>query len=477
MCETCPYHRHVKTLITKNDIKEGDKLNTLKNHFKQQLKRSGKKCTINNNICCYAFFKEIKDKEYIDTKYMFVYKDVKVEQGDIIECINQKWIVIQQQENYNEVYSIYTIRRLNNRLNFQFADGVYPIYCIVEDSIQTITGDIPLNEGKIQVITQANNITKYLEEGIKFILYGRAYEIEAFTQTEKNIIKFYCKKGQIQTNIDDVTNEIAYNEKLNKIYINNKYEIATTGDANFDLKEGESKVINIEFKKNNIVDASPKVNYIYDNNYISFDKDTKTLTGIKTGNTDFKILYNNVEKIIKVNIQETVYKIEVTSTDIKINKGQTATIDAKFYKDNVEDTNAVVEYISNNNSIATFDKGIITGVGAGETTIVIKYNNVEKVINIVVEEVKTGLQITGADTHKVGRMQQYTIENPQNKPIKCTLNVDSSIAKIRETTNTSIVILATRDTNNIGKTYIIRVELTDDKNIFVEKEITLKPQF
>lgn len=455
---------------------EGDKLNTLKNHFKEQLKRSGKKCTINNNICCYAFFKEIKDKEYIDTKYMFVYKDVKVEQGDIIECINQKWIVIQQQENYNEVYSIYTIRRLNNRLNFQFADGVYPIYCIVEDSIQSITGNIPLSEGRIQVITQANNITKYLVEQIRFILYNRAYEIEAFTQTEKNIIKFYCKKGQIQTNIDDVTNEIAYNEKLNKIYINNRYEIATFGET-IDIKENESKVIDIEFKKNNQIDTAPNINYIYDSNYVKFDKDTKTITGLQVGKTDLKIIYNNVEKIIKVNVAQTVYKIECNTTDIKINKGETATIDAKFYKDGVEDTNAVVEYTSNSINIATVDKGIITGVGAGNTTIVIRYNNVEKIINIVVEEVKTGLQITGADTHKVGRMQQYTIENPQNKDIKCTLNVDSSIAKIRETTNTSVSILATRDTNNIGKTYIIRVELLEDKNIFVEKEITLKPQF
>ena len=475
MCETCPYHRHVKTLITKNDIKEGDKLNTLKNHFKQQLKRSGKQITINNNICSHCFFKEIKDKEYIDTKRMFIDKDVNVMQGDIIDCIGQKWIVIQQQENYNEVYSIYTVRRINNKLNFKFADGVYPIYCIVEDSIQTITGDIPLNEGKIQVITQANNITKYLEEGIKFILYGRAYEIEAFTQTEKNIVKFYCKKTQIQTNIDDVTNEIAYNEKLNKIYINNKYEIATTGET-IDLKENESKVIDIEFKKNNEVDTDPVVSYIYDKDLVKFDENTKTITGIKTGNTDFKIIYNNVEKIIKVNIQETVYKIEVTSTDIKINKGQTATIDAKFYKDNVEDNNAVVEYISNNINIATFDKGIITGVGKGETTIVIKYNNVEKVINVIVEEVAAGgLKIVGADTHKVGKMWKWDIENPTDKEIKCSLNVDSDIAKIKQVTNTSVVILATRNNSNIGKTYIIRVELVEDKNVFDEKEITLVP--
>ncbi|MCR1933869.1 hypothetical protein NSA27_04025 [Clostridium tepidum] len=477
MCETCPYHRHVKTLITKNDIKEGDKLNTLKNHFKQQLKRSGKQITINNNICSHCFFKEIKDKEYIDTKRMFIDKDVNVNQGDIIDCIGQKWIVIQQQENYNEVYSIYTVRRINNKLNFQFGDGVYSIYCIVEDSIQSVTGDIPIGDGKIQVITQANNITDYLVEQTRFLLYNNAYRVEGYTQTEKNIVKFYCKKGQIKTNIDDLENEIAYNEKLLKIYINNKYEIAMTGGSNLDLKENESKVIDIEFKKNNEVDTAPNVQYIYDKDLVKFDENTKTITAIKEGNTDLKIIYNNVEKIIKVNIQKTVYKIEVTSTDIKINKGQTATIEAKFYKDGVEDTNAVVEYTSNSINIATVDKGIITGVGAGNTTIVIRYNNVEKIINIVVEEVKTGLQITGADTHKVGRMQQYTIENPQNKDIKCTLNVDSSIAKIRETTNTSVSILATRDTNNIGKTYIIRVELLEDKNIFVEKEITLKPQF
>ncbi|OOO63793.1 hypothetical protein BS638_13510 [Clostridium tepidum] len=451
-------------------------MNTLKNHFLQQLKRAGKKCTINNNICSICFFKEIKDKEYIDTKYMFMFKDVNVNQGDIIDCLGQKWIVIQQQENYNEVYIIYTVRRINNKLNFQFGDGVYSIPVIVEDSIQSVTGNIPIGDGKIQVITQANNITDYLVEQTRFLLYNNAYQIEGYTQTEKNIIKFYCKKGQIQTNIDDLENEIAYNEKLLKIYINNKYEIAIMGET-IDIKENESKVIDIEFKKNNQIDTAPNINYIYDSNYVKFDKDTKTITGLQVGKTDLKIIYNNVEKIIKVNVAQTVYKIECNTTDIKINKGETATIDAKFYKDGVEDTNAVVEYTSNSINIATVDKGIITGVGAGNTTIVIRYNNVEKIINIVVEEVKTGLQITGADTHKVGRMQQYTIENPQNKDIKCTLNVDSSIAKIRETTNTSVSILATRDTNNIGKTYIIRVELLEDKNIFVEKEITLVPQF
>lgn len=450
-------------------------MNSLKNHFKQQLKRAGKKITINNNICSICFFKEIKDKEYIDTKHMFIDKDIQVNQGDVIECLNQKWIVVQQQENYNEVYSIYTVRRLNNQLNFKFGDGVYSIYCIVEDSIQTITGDIPLNEGKIQVITQANNITKYLVEQTRFLLYNNAWEIESYTQTEKNIIKFYCKKGQTKNNLDDLENEIAYNEKLNKIYINNKYEIAIMGDSNLDLKENESKVINIEFKKNNQIDTAPNVSYVYDKDLVKFDENTKTITGIKTGNTDFKIIYNNVEKIIKVNIQETVYNIEVTSTDIKLNKEQTATIQVKFYKDNVEDTNAVVEYISNNINVATVDKNIITGIGAGQTTIVIKYNNIEKVINVVVEEVAVGLKIVGADTHKVGKMWKWDIENPMGKEIKCSLNVDSDIAKIKQVTNTSVVILATKNDSNIGKTYIIRVELVEDKNVFDEKEITLVP--
>ncbi|EPS56314.1 hypothetical protein CLQ_12483 [Clostridium botulinum Af84] len=449
-------------------------MNTLKNHFKQQLKRSGKKCIINNNICSSCFFKEIKDKEYIDTKHMFIDKDVNLSQGDIIDCINQKWIVIQQQENYNNVYSIYTVRRINNKLNFKFGDGVYSINCIVEDSIQTITGDIPLADGKIQVIAQANNITQYLDEGIKFILYGRAYQIEGYTQTEKNIIKFYCKKGQIKDNLDDLENEIAYNEKLNKIYINNKYEIATHGET-IDIKENESKVIDIEFKKNNIIDTAPNVNYIYDKDLIKFDENTKTITAIKTGKTDFKIIYNSVEKIIKVNVQETVYNIEVTSTDIKLNKSETATIQVKFYKDNVEDTNPVVEYTSNNINVATVDKGIITGIGKGQTTIVIKYKNIEKAINVVVEEVKTGLKIVGADTQKVGKMWKWDIENLMDKEIKCTLNVDSDIAKIREVKNTSVVILATKNNDNIAKTYTIRVELVEDKNVFAEKEITLVP--
>lgn len=449
-------------------------MNTLKNHFNQQLKRSGKKCIINNNICSICFFKEIKDKEYIDTKHMFVDKDVNIKQGDVIDCLDQKWIVIQQQENYNNVYSIYTVRRLNNKLNFQFGDGVYSIDCIVEDSIQSVAGDIPIGEGKIQVITQANNITQYLDEGIRFILYNNCYVIEGYTQTEKNIIKLYCKKGQIQTNIDDLVNAIAYNEKLLKIYINNRYEIATFGET-IDLKENENKVIDIEFKKNNEVDTAPNVQYIYDKDLVKFDENTKTITAIKTGNTDFKIIYNNVEKIIKVNIVATVYKIETATTDIKLNKGQTATIDIKFYKDDVEDNNAVVEYISNNINVATVDKDIITGIGAGQTTIIVKYNNVEKVINIVIEEVAGGLKIVGVDTQKVGKMWKWDIENPMDKEIKCTLNVDSSIAKVKEVKNTSVVILATKNDSNIGKTYIIRVELVEDKNVFDEKEITLVP--
>ncbi|NFS07347.1 hypothetical protein FDE99_06185 [Clostridium botulinum] len=449
-------------------------MNTLKNHFKQQLKRAGKKISINNNICSVCFLKEIKDKEYIDTKHMFVDKDVNIKQGDIIDCLNQKWIVIQQQENYNEVYSIYVVRRINNKLNFQFGDGVYSIPVIVEDSIQSVTGDILIGDGKIQVITQANNITDYLVEQTRFLLYNNVYQIEGYTQTEKNIIKFYCKKGQIQTNIDDLENNIAYNEKLLKIYINNKYEIATLGDT-IDLKENESKVIDIEFKKNNQIDTAPNVQYIYDKDLVKFDENTKTITAIGAGQTTIIVKYDNVEKIIKVNVQETLYNIEVTSTDIKINKGQTATIDIKFYKDNVEDTNPVVEYISHNRNIATVDKGVITGVGEGQTTIVIKYNNVEKVINLVVQEVAGGLKIVGADTHKVGKMWKWDIENTMDKEIKCTLSVDSSIAKVKEVKNTSVVILATKNNDNVGKTYIIRVELVEDKNVFDEKEITLVP--
>ncbi|MGU9539187.1 hypothetical protein ACQX0N_09425 [Clostridium tepidum] len=464
-------------------------MNTLNNHFKEQLKRAGKKCTINNNICVYCFFKEIKDKEYIDTKYMFIDKDIKVKQGDIIDCLGQKWIVIQQQENYNNVYSIYTIRRLNNRLNFKFGDGVYPIDVIVEDSIQTISGDIPIGEGKIQIITQSNNITKYLKEQIRFILYNRAYEIEAYTQTEKNIIKFYCKKTQIQTSIDDTVNNIAFNEKLNKIYINSKYEIITDTET-IDLKENESKVINIEFKKNNVIDASPNVNYIFDKKYIIFDKDTKTITGIKTGNTDFKILYNNVEKIIKINVAQTVYKIEVTQADIKLNKGETATIDVKFYKDNMEDTNAVVEYISDNSNIAIVEKGVIQAVGAGNTTIVIKYNNLEKVINVFVEEVAGGLEIVGENFVKYKKLSSFNIlfnKKENTKDIKVTFSsteiprIDNYVDWKKDYGTNGEVCIIFKDksgtTPHIGKKFTIKVELDEDKNIFTEKEVILKPMF
>ncbi|ACO84527.1 hypothetical protein RSJ21_13465 [Clostridium botulinum] len=75
----------------------------------------------------------------------------------------------------------------------------------------------------------------------------------------------------------------------------------------------------------------------------------------------------------------------------------------------------------------------------------------------------------------MGKIWKWNIENPTGKDIKCTLNVDSDIAKIREVKNTSVVILATKNNNNVGKTYIIRVELVEDKNVFDEKEITLVP--
>lgn len=174
------------------------------------------------------------------------------------------------------------------------------------------------------------------------------------------------------------------------------------------------------------------------------------------------------------------YELKLNTSNITIQEGQTYQIEATPIIDSQIDSAAIVEYISNDITICTVDKGLVIGLKAGTTTIKIKYQDIEEIVSInVLAKPQILYTLQGSETLDTKTIQTYTVIDSNNLPV-----TDKEFSwKLEQIGNTSPVTLTipkgvTKNSYSLlGKSqytkgsFILVATCKSDANIIIKKEI------
>ena len=214
----------------------------------------------------------------------------------------------------------------------------------------------------------------------------------------------------------------------------------TLYNTEYNLYEGDQSFIGYTLSSN----QSTEEDIIWqseDTNIATVEKGQ--INAISTGTTNIIVSVGNITKKIKVNVgkdEVLPINLELSTEKEEIYVGNTATVSAKVYPENV--TNSILNWVSENENIATVDNGTIIGKSQGETTIcVTTINGIEKKINVIVKrkniEVESIETLSNSMNMKVGETSkiQYTIlpNSATNKNV--TVEYDTNFFDIDESNN------------------------------------------
>ncbi|SDL32075.1 hypothetical protein SAMN05216497_11922 [Clostridium cochlearium] len=301
-------------------------MNTLKNQFNQLLKKSGKDFTLVTKDKLVV--KEINDNNnMIDSKYAYVGNNIPLRQGDIIEALDFNWLVLTKNENINNVYSIYTIRKLTNIIKIMIPTietytetkaEVKEFQAIVDDKVFDVeTGtNMVLPADMIYVTMKADETSNKIKRGMRFVQFDNCWKITGINKTKEGLIKLTCEFSEKTTN-DDMENEIAdywkYNQKEEQpdepetptpdepepeipeeppIEDNITYEFTTDFDYSpFEVPKGMGQTITIhKYNNGNEVEG----NFMF----------TLDLQGVKTSDIEKKEVSKNQYYIKNLNVSK-----------------------------------------------------------------------------------------------------------------------------------------------------------------------------
>lgn len=142
---------------------------------------------------------------------------------------------------------------------------------------------------------------------------------------------------------------------------------------------------------------------IQDDSIIKYDPNTKKITALKAGNSQFRVFslrYENSEDnliscLIFVYVTEKDVNLTLSESSVSIKPGETAKINYTITPDS---SSHGVIWSSSNESVAKVDDGIITGVGSGTCTITanIINSNVTKSVSVTVTAETVNVDVTAS---------------------------------------------------------------------------------
>ncbi|KEH87235.1 hypothetical protein Z965_06475 [Clostridium novyi A str. BKT29909] len=277
-------------------------------------KRNGKIVTIYkrdlNITANMLVFKELK-QNYNSYDDKIIFTDSNLEQGDIVEFKKDKYIVISDKENVNNIYYRYIIRKLYKTIKIWIDDKLEEFSCFVETGNNVTQEDkyINLPVGTIKLIMQENEKTDKITYNNRFISMNNAYEVVGFTSEYAGLKYVYAEKTQFNSE-DDKVNEIAdatkhlHTYKLN--VINKSPILINTND--------DPILLQVECTDNDKKVEKPTLTYSTDKEGIIKIEDNK-IVPIKNGSCKLTIKFENVEETIDINVIEQ----ETNNITIEIN--------------------------------------------------------------------------------------------------------------------------------------------------------------
>lgn len=303
-------------------------MDTIKSHWKALKRRNNKVVTLfksdKTTLEIGVVFKEYNNgNNSIDDKIIFA--DIELlHQGDIIEYNSIKYIIIQEQETFNNIYTQFVCRRLDNSIKIYVDNILEEIPTYIETSQQGMFQNnvIKTGEGNLKLTTQDNNISNKIIEDMRIIKWGYGWDVIAKTQENEGLRYIYLEKTQVNKTTDDVENEIADYWKHN-IKHNYSMELDTT---DISLNKGDTKQLtpiikdtykDLETKESKIVIVeNPTIIYTSQNDKIATVDDNGKFEGINEGSTTICVQFKDIIKTINISVNKKEISLIITGEEL-----------------------------------------------------------------------------------------------------------------------------------------------------------------
>ncbi|WP_282806529.1 Ig-like domain-containing protein [Clostridium tetani] len=286
-------------------------MNTKKNMWNTLLKKTGQEVKIIRENVANVVFKEYNNANAsVDDKIVFAGVNI-LNQGAILEYNNNKYLIIQEEETINNIYTKFIARRLDSRINIYINNKLQSIPCFIETSAQDVLyAGLAITTGNMRLTVQNNAITKQITENMRIIKWGYAWKVIAKTAEVKGLRYIYLEKTST-TEKDLIKDEIADYYKYN---VKHNYVIKTNV-ATVELKENNTTELIATVTDNNTELENPTITYKSNNTDIAKIDDNGIVTGVKEGSTTISIVFTDAEgKELKKDIDVIVTKIKSNNT-------------------------------------------------------------------------------------------------------------------------------------------------------------------
>ncbi|APM41180.1 Ig-like domain-containing protein [Clostridium kluyveri] len=316
-------------------------MNTLLNFYNVAIKRMGKTCVV-NGINIVGIFKEIEDKNSVDTKCFITATNIK--QGDIIEYNNMKYLIINKNENINDVYNVYVIRKCPYNINFNIGGSINVVTGYIETKMFDVnySKTIILPGGTIIVTVPLNGITSRIKINHTFIKMGAVWRIVGCDLSVEGLIKFTAEQDQISPS-DDMENEITGGGKFYNY-------VMVSIPKNININVAITQQITTTITRDGNILSNPIITYSSDNTSVAIVNSNGIVSGISQGICNIKVTFEGdsqiCTKVIPVTINAVVAKTVKSSTDyddigevtkqIKLLQGDTTNISVYAYENNLK---------------------------------------------------------------------------------------------------------------------------------------------
>lgn len=223
-------------------------------------------------------YESIKDEKLLHTKLNSV-----IDSGSYIWWNNEKWIVLNEENNAVQSHKTFVIRKCGIDINIML-DGTqytYPVYIynltLYSDGAKELV-NLTASSAKYSIMIAENEVTNTLDTHTRFVIRGRAFETSLIDDfTIKNVRTLTIVETVVNT-FDDVENDIAYNSNSeiedtikpnleilgnDTIFLGDTLEYTLASASSWDLEYGTKALTIVSAKK-----GKCKVKCVSDNKFI-----------------------------------------------------------------------------------------------------------------------------------------------------------------------------------------------------------------
>ena len=170
-------------------------------------------------------YEAIKDEKLLHTKLNSI-----IDSGSYIWWNNEKWIVLNEENNTVQSHKSFVIRKCSIDINILLEETkyTYPVYIynltLYSDGAKELV-NLTTSSAKYSIMIAENKKTNTLDVGTRFIIRGRAFEISLIDDFTIKNVRTLTICETVTNTFDDIENDIAYNSNSESDLVNPNLDI------------------------------------------------------------------------------------------------------------------------------------------------------------------------------------------------------------------------------------------------------------